>query len=185
MVMASKAWKYERRLAVVDDDIDIDEDQEIAFEIGQWTPKAQSVFWAYVENVLSGSPISEVALCKKIGVSRSYLYKLKTKSTWTKAFQRLAVNGAINRTLANTDKYISNLERLAEEDVSANKVLLNVSGVLKQAGGISINLNESKLTSSKNPIELLDEFLISMGKAGVTADFILNRYIELKNQNAF
>lgn len=47
------------------------------------------------------------------------------------------------------------------------------------------NLNASLESSILNPLEALDSFLISMGKAGVTADFILNRFIELKNQNAF
>lgn len=46
------------------------------------------------------------------------------------------------------------------------------------------NLNATLDTTSQNPLELLDSFLISMMRAGVTADFILNRYLELKNQNA-
>jgi hypothetical protein len=47
------------------------------------------------------------------------------------------------------------------------------------------NLNANLESGIVNPLEALDKFLISMGKAGVTADFILNRFIELKNQNAF
>jgi hypothetical protein len=172
--------------------IDIEEekkeeiDQEINDNLYKLSPKAQYVFWQYIENIISGSRISDKALAQKCGISDIYLCVLKSKPPWARAFQLIMINSAISRTLANTEKYISNLERLAEDDVSANKVLLNVSGVLKQAGGLSINLNTAqKASSSKNAIELLDEFIISMGKAGVQPEYILNRYIELKNQNAF
>lgn len=47
------------------------------------------------------------------------------------------------------------------------------------------NLNANLESNVQNPLELLDSLLISLGKSGVTADYILNRYIELKNQNAF
>lgn len=172
-----------------DNDNDIDEDQEIAIEIGQLPPKALSIFRAYVENFLSVIPISEVALCKKIGVSRSYLGKLKTKSTWTKAFQHLVVNGVITRTLENSERYIDNLERVADEgNVSANKTLLGISGIYKHSGGININIgnNESRNPfNTSNPAELIDQFLIFCGKSGIQIDQLLNRYIELKNENAF
>jgi hypothetical protein len=161
-------------------------DQEINDNLYKLSPKAQYVFWQYVENIISGAKLNDISLAAKCGITANYLYLLKCKPSWARAFQLVIINSAISRTLANTEKYISNLERLAEEDVSANKVLLNVSGVLKQSGGLSINLNAAqKTSSSKNPIELLDEFIISMGKAGVQPEYILNRYIELKNQNAF
>lgn len=171
--------------------IDIDEekreevDQEINDNLYKLSPKAQYVFWQYVENILNGKKLNDIALANKCGITDNYLYILKAKPAWVRAFQLIVINSAMSRTLANADKYIANLERLAEEDVSANKALLNISGILKQPGGLNINLNtQPKTTSSKNPIELLDEFLISMMRAGVTADFILNRYLELKNQNA-
>jgi hypothetical protein len=172
--------------------IDIEEekreeiDEEINNNLYKLTPRSQQVFWAYVDNINNGNRLNDGALAQKVGITYQYLSMLKAKPCWVRAFQLIVINSAMSRTLANTDKYISNLERLAEEDVSANKVLLNVSGVLKQAGGFSINVNtQTKTTSSKNAIELLDEFIISMGKAGVQPEYILNRYIELKNQNAF
>jgi hypothetical protein len=160
-------------------------DQEINDNLYKLSPKAQYTFWQYIDNVVSGKKLTDAALANKCGITENYLYILKAKPTWARAFQLIMISSAMSRTLANTEKYISNLERLAEDDVSANKVLLNVSGVLKQSGGVNINLNTTQKTiSSKNPIELLDDFLISMMRSGVTADFILNRYLELKNENA-
>lgn len=165
-----------------------DVDQEIADSLYQLTPKAQQVFWHYIDNILSGCKLNDGDFARKFGYSYQHFSVLKTRPCWIRAYQLIITNHAIARTLAKTDEYIDNLENLAKEDTNANKALLNISNVLKRSPGVVINNNPNQVNvniPNMNPLEMLDYLLISIGKAGVTLDTIADRYIELKNQNAF
>ena len=124
--------------------------------------------------------LSDGKLANLAGVDRSSVYNCKNNNNFLHCLSDLTKRYAKSQ-IPQVIKVLT--EKAREGDRKAIELLVKYTGdyIPTQRNE---NLNASLESNIQNPLEALDAFLISMIRAGVQADFILNRYIELKNQNA-
>jgi len=144
------------------------------------------VLKALIENFLSDTPRSDSAIARDLNVHHGSISRLRNTPTFAMAFNT-AVFGALR---GKMDRFILRIIDMAEakNDWRVYKFILELAGLYvpkMQSLNVNVDVQSQSASQFASVEDVAETFIIRLGELGWTEEDFVNKYRELKAQQAF